>query len=434
MSKTSSAPKYTTYSFDSNINNNKNDLPRISVSPLVYSSKYSDQKKDTKSDYKEKDYHLYNNNNLSNMITNINDNLNRKLRANNEVAQNQINSIKNNYEELRYLLDEKTNKLENNQNKIIDYMKHSLEQNDINDNKYNNNYINNSTNKENLIRALNQVPSMIQNKINQIYKEEKEENRNQNMFLNKLKEEVITVLRNQRKQDDLRYKQHIEELRKLKDNEEKEKIQLIDELQQRRNNYQIQKNNLRIYKYKKPKLKYNNESIAPFYENNLSQIIPQVPFYYQNPNQMLQGMNNNLMYNGGKNLSIDEIIKFYLFKEMMNNDFYRQQRYFEKYDNYLPNIKTCKYPKMSHSHSVESYYHEPNDYHKYHHDKYRHKYIQRTNISNNMYKSNGKSVSNITDNKKYINITNKSINENISQENLIPFGNIGTSFTKKRRM
>ena len=185
-------------------------------------------------------------------------------------------------------------------------MKYSLDQEDLknkmNDNKYNN-YIknmidNNSSNRENLLRILEQVPPLIQNKINQIYKEELEENRNQNEFLNLLKEEVISILKNKRKADNIRYRKQINELKKLKENEEKEKIQLINELQQRRHDFKIHKNNLKMYKYKKPKLKHKSDSVVqnqyqyqyqnqyhePFYKNQMPQIVPQLnPYFYQFP-------------------------------------------------------------------------------------------------------------------------------------------------------
>ena len=447
MSKSSSAPKYKSYSIDSNISNykSKSRFPRIPVNPLINSSNFSENKKDIMRDFNEK-YPLYNND-VSNVITNINNNLNRNLRANNEIAQDQINTIRNSYDEIRLLLDEKANRLEKNNKKIIDYMKYSLDQdelkNKMNDNRYKN-YIknmmdNNSSNRENLLRILSQVPPMIQNKINQIYKDELEENRNQHEFLNHLKEEVISILKNQRKADIIRHRKQINELKKLKENEEKEKIQLINELQQRKHNFLIHKNNLKIYKHKKQKLKYKSDSVVqnqyqnqyqyqpPIYNNQMSQIVPMLPpYYYQNPNLFYQGMNNNSVNSGDKGLSIDELIKIFLLKEMMNN----QQRLSERiYDNLL-NIRTYKYPKISHSHSTDNYYHSLNLYNQ---DKYKHlqktNRTNRANRTNNSLKNNDNNINKLND-ERNIKITNNIKNENKSQENLIPFVNVGSSFVK----
>ena len=58
---------------------------------------------------------------------------------------------------------------------------------------------------------LKEVPSMIQNKINQIYKDELDENKKQNKFLNDLKNQIILEIKEQRKKDNLKFKEQINE-------------------------------------------------------------------------------------------------------------------------------------------------------------------------------------------------------------------------------
>ena len=172
-----------------------------------------------------------------------------------------------------------------------------------------------SLSRDNNVNILKDLPSMIKNKMNQIYQEELEESRNQNRFLNDLRNQVFSELRDQRKQDNLKYKQQIEELRKLKDDEEKEKYELIEKIkQQRLQNYP------NVIKHKNPLIQpYNNNIYNPF------------PFNY--PNFPINF--------GGSSLSssIDELIKVYLLKDIMHNprlqsDYHRYSSRYDRYDRY----------------------------------------------------------------------------------------------------
>ena len=157
----------------------------------------------------------------------MNNDLNTRINARNEVTQGQINDIKNNYFEIKYLLNNKINKLEKNQQKVFDYLKYSFEKeklkNKINDTKYHNNIHNhrqsnnNNSNRDYVLNMLREVPSMIQNKMNQIYQEEIEENKKHYKFFNDLRNHLMSELKEQRKQDNLKYKQQLDELRKLKE-------------------------------------------------------------------------------------------------------------------------------------------------------------------------------------------------------------------------
>ena len=157
MSRTSSVPRHYRYSKDSNRDWNQTKLPKITKNSL--------------SSYNHREKYPILNKDVSNAINNINNDLNTRLKARNEVTQNQINEIQNNYYEIKHLLNNKIDKLEKNQQKVFDYLKYSFDQNklknDMNDPRYEN-QINdyrqrNSIEREKLLNMLKDVPIMIQN-------------------------------------------------------------------------------------------------------------------------------------------------------------------------------------------------------------------------------------------------------------------------------
>ena len=146
MIRSSSVPRHKTYSVDSN------ELPQIERKSFFSSSKISKYNNNKISNNYDNEYLLMNKD-VSNVINNINTNLNQKLKESNKMAKEQMDSIKNNYYEIKYLLDERINKIEKNQKKVLDFMKYSLDKdklkNDMEKAKYNN-YIKNYEQKKNL--------------------------------------------------------------------------------------------------------------------------------------------------------------------------------------------------------------------------------------------------------------------------------------------
>ena len=122
MSRSSSVPKLRTYSKDIN------QLPRITKNSwLTNSSNNSNndffrERKNLPKKYiiKDKD--------LSNVMNNINTNLNRKINGGNPIIYDHLNAIENNYYEMKNMLNDKINRLEKNQRKVNDFLKYSLEQ------------------------------------------------------------------------------------------------------------------------------------------------------------------------------------------------------------------------------------------------------------------------------------------------------------------
>ena len=402
MSRSSSVPRYKTYSIDSNNSINQDEYNKLQKKHLK--SNFSELKRDMKN----KEPLLYQN--VSNAIKSLDNNLTDKLKKRNIIAQNKINSIQNNYYEIKHLLDNKINKLEKNQKKVLDFMKYSLEQDNLKLNsmfeKYNQNIKNHqeqsNQNREYLLKVVKEVPKMVQNKINQIYLGEIEENKRHNLFLNDLKNKIVSELKEQRRLDNLKYRQLISELNNAKDKEEKEKIKLIKKLNDLKyhnkikpmnNNIPHNNNNLKNNQYP---YNYNNNNIYPFYPNNNSfnNIYP----YYPN------NIYNNSLASFNLSLSVDELIKIYLLKYIMDKaglkpDFYNLNK--SALGNNLPNINSNKLPSHSYEGKID-----------FQNNKYNNNNNNKTLVSNKRYNSNSISNKNlppITENK--VNKTNNSLNK-----------------------
>ena len=289
MKRSSSLPEYR-----SNTNGLNNKLPKITKNPwLTNSSTASDYKYMRGEKYLPKNYMIMN--------------------------RDKLKAIENNYLEMRYLLNDKINRLEKNQRKFNEILQYSLAQNslqnDINSFNYDKHIQNykdkNKLEKEYLINVINQMPQMIESKINKIFEDEYESNQNQKQFLENLKERMISELKNQRRYDYIKYKQQLNELMKLKENEEKEKIQLLNEIQN-----QKLKNKIKAIKYQNQMYRYNNPYPAGF---------PYFPIIQ--PSNQPQSIGS----------SIDEFMKLFLFKEMMGS--YQKYNDYQNYVyDFLPNI------------------------------------------------------------------------------------------------
>ena len=111
-------------------------------------------------------------------------------------------------------------------------------QNDINSFNYNKHMQNyedkNKLEKDYLLKMINQMPEMIENKIDRIFQDEYESSQNQKNFIENLKERMLSEIKNQRRYDYMRYRQQLKELMILKENEEKEKLRLLNEIQQQK--------------------------------------------------------------------------------------------------------------------------------------------------------------------------------------------------------
>lgn len=320
MSRSSSVPIRKSYT------NDTYKLPKITQNSwLTNVSKDLNAKDiDYKKIYTSKNYAIKKRD-LSNAMNNIHDNMNIRLNGKNPVIFDQINSIENNYYEMKNMLNNKINKLEQNQRKVNDFLKYSLEQdriqNDINSYKFNkyikNYHEKNLSEKDYLLNILNRVPNMIENKLSRIYLKEIEESRNQKLFLDNLKEKIALELQNQRRLDYLRYKRQLNEVIQLKNNEEREKLLLYHKIQK-----QKILNKMQAIKYQNQLYRYQVYNSYPFYQ-----------LMQMNMNNLNNNNNNNKQSSLG--LNMDELIKILLFKEILGNS--RMKDFQNIMGNYLLN-------------------------------------------------------------------------------------------------
>ena len=353
MKRSSSLPEHKRYS-----NGLNNKLPKITRNPwLTNSSTASDYKYMRGEKFLPQNYMIMN--------------------------RDKLKAIENNYYDMRYLLNNKINRLEKNQRKFNEILQYSLEQNrlqnDINSFNYNKHIQNykdkNRLEKEYLINVINQMPEIIENKIDKIFMDEYESSQNQKQFLENLKERMISELKNQRRYDYMKYKHQLNELLKLKDNEEKEKIQLLHEIQNEKLKYEI-----KAIKYQNQMNRYNNPYPPPIYP--IIQQPPSVP--------------------ASIGSSIDEFMKLFLFKEMMGS----YQRY-NDYQNYLYNFFPNIYGSLGDTIGFREYQKFKNIHNKLN--------SKRSHNSNEPY------------NYRYLNKENSGYTYN---NNSVPFINTGKSYSK----
>ena len=300
----------------------------------------------------------------------------------------QLNAIENNYYEMKFILNDKINRLEKNQRKVNNFLKYSLEQdrlqNDINNYNYQKNFnvykSKNRSEKSHILKMLNEIPEKIENKFNKLYLNELEENRNQKYFFNKLKERMTQELDYQRKFDYLKYKKHLDELKQMRDYEEKEKMLLYNQIENQKYLNQLQE------------MKYQNELFK-------YQVFGELPFL----NLIRNNNNNNKQDSIG--LNIDELIKIYLFKEMLNSS-----RINYEYQNLLLNSAPLGYNKINNG-LLDSYY------------KYGKRKVPYRKIKNKSFLFNNRYINN-----------DYSMNEDEYSTNIekIPFINSGKSYSKDK--
>ena len=292
--------------------------------------------------------------------------------------RDKLDAIENNYYEMRYLLNDKINRIERNQRKFNEILQYSLEQNrlqnDINSFNYDKHLQNykdkNTEEKDYLLNILNQMPKMIEKKINKIFLNEYESSRNQKQFMENLREKMIIEMKNQRMYDYIKYKKQINELIQIKEYKEKEKLRLLNKIQE-----QKIKHKLKNYKYQNQF--YNSYALLPYYLFN--------PFINNNNNN-----NNNNNRSNFLNSSIDEFMKVILFKEMMGS--YKLNDYYQNYMNELlfPNKKDTLFDEFLRYRNKNKKYNPNNSFI----SSYKSDYHKKSKYGNNIpFINSGKSYS-----------------------------------------
>lgn len=244
---------------------------------------------------------------LSNYIKDINKSVANKLQNDNFIAQQKLNNLKNNYNEIKTLLNNKIEKLEHDQQMQFDNLKYALEQggglkmmgavkNSNGGNKYNLQ----RAEEEDIINASRRLPKLLDEQFSKTYGSKKYGTSN---FLSKdIRRRVDDELNRQRALDDLKFKRELDEIEAKRENIRQERRRMLQELQ----NHEIDDLDDPLYlapQYPPP--------YPPMYNPYNPFMMPPYPPYFMPP------MNNN---NHNHNDSTGDLIKIFLIKKLFDDN------------------------------------------------------------------------------------------------------------------
>ena len=224
-------------------------------------------------------------NDISNYMEEINYNIQRKMENDNNIIHNNLNEVQNNYDEMKYLLKDKIDKIELKQKMDFENLKSQLH--------------NSSMNNENDEIIINKKQSL-QSEINDHIKEE---------------------IRKQREIDEMNHQKELDELRRKHEMEDFENKKIADELR-----FQRMKNGL----LKTRNHRQSTPTPPPVVQPMIQQM--PLPLFYPLPNN--QG-------NGNNGHTSDELFKLFMMKSLFGEDLFPSQKkkevkYKFLYDNNRP--------------------------------------------------------------------------------------------------
>ena len=174
---------------------------------------------------------------LSSYISDINNSIAMRLQNDNLIAQKKLNNMKNNYKEIRTLLNNKIEKLEQDQQMQIDSLKHAIEQggglklksavkNSMGGNKFDLK----KAEKEDMLDITRKLPILLENKINQINEMKMKEKKGEKKFLSKIRKKLNEEIQKQKELDEIRFKKEIYEIEQQRENIRQERKRVMDQL------------------------------------------------------------------------------------------------------------------------------------------------------------------------------------------------------------
>ena len=296
----------------SNYSNQRLKLPIIESMPRRkrYITKSSEQ-----SSYS---YHSKNNRNeFSNFMQDINKNISSRLQNDNFMAQQKLNNIKNNYNEIKTLLNNKIEKLEQDQQMQFENLKHAIEQGGglkmmgaVKNANGGNIYDLKRAEEEDMIDATRKLPRLLEEKINFINNMKRKEKEDEKRLLSQVRRKVDEEIKKQKEKDEIRFKREIDDIEHKRENIRQERRRLIEELQNRdiAESESESVNPQPIY----------NQNIAPqssfpppMYPAQMTQMMPPYAF----PPNMYPPMNNN-----NSKDSTDELLKIFILKKLFDDN------------------------------------------------------------------------------------------------------------------
>ena len=142
-------------------------------------------------------------NEFSKYMNDINNNVDMKITNSNLRAQEQINIMKNNYNDMKNLFNYKLDKLEQDQQKQFENLKYFMELN-----------AQNNPNNKNLMYA----PKLLEDKIYQINNLKRQEYENQQRLLSEINKKVKEEVQKQKQIDEIKFQKQLNEIQQKRNN------------------------------------------------------------------------------------------------------------------------------------------------------------------------------------------------------------------------
>ena len=298
-----------------NLSNNSNKKIKLPIIESIPRRKRYITKSSEQSSYS---YHSNNNRNeLSNFMQDINNNISSRLQNDNFMAQQKLNNIKNNYNEIKTLLNNKIEKLEQDQQMQFENLKYALEQGGglkmmgaVKNANGGNIYDLKRAEEEDMIDATRKLPRLLEEKINIINNMKIKEKEDEKRLLSQIKRKVNEEIKKQKEKDEIRFKREIDDIKHKRENIRQERRRLIEELQ----NNDIEESESESLN---PQPIYN-QNIVPqssftpsMYHTQMPQMTPPYAF----PPNMYPPMNNN-----NNKDSTDELLKIFILKKIFDDN------------------------------------------------------------------------------------------------------------------
>ena len=246
---------------------------------------------------------------LSNYIKDINKSVASKLQSDNFMAQQKLNNLKNNYNEIKTLLNNKIEKLEHDQQMQFDNLKYALEQGGglkmmgaVKNANGGNKYDLQRAEEEDIIDVTRRIPKLLDEQLSKTYNIKKKYGTNRLMSkMPDIRRRVDDELSRQKALDDLKFKRELDEIEAKRANIRQERNRMLRELQ-----------NSDIDDLDDPLYLSPNPQLAPPLYNPYNPYMMPPPF----PPYFMPPMNNN---NNNHNDSTGDLIKIFLIKKLFDD-------------------------------------------------------------------------------------------------------------------
>ena len=223
-------------------------------------------------------------NDINNFMEDINYNLQKKMENDNNIIHSNLNEVQNKYDEIKYLFQDKIDKIELKQKKDFEDLKNQLQ----------NSAINNEKNLMNMKMA----------ELENIQNTEKEQ-----LFQSEINDHINEEIRKQRELDEMKHQKELDELKRRHEMEDLENKKIEEEL--------------RFHKLRQGimKTKYKIQNNQPPIVQPMIQQMP-MPIIYPFPNNQGNSNNNN---NNNPHTS-DELFKLFMMKSLFGEDLFPSKK------------------------------------------------------------------------------------------------------------